>query len=143
MANKILLVSLVVVTLALFFLLLTSDEVYICSDGSEVSNPLDCPVDQAPVIAESRARTNAQTYGQVYGQALDKQFTVVTSFREGSDYKVIGLFSSRTQSVVSEITFLVDGRTGTVSCIEGCDILDSEDIDEDIDEEINQAIENE
>ncbi len=138
--NKILLGLVVFLGLLSIYFMVSTDEVFICSDGTEVSNPSECPISQEPMIPQTRAQTNAQTYGQVYAQALGKQFTLVNSYREEENYMAVGLFSTRGEdSTPLEVTFLVDGRTGSVSCYDGCEVLEREDVEEELEEELEQS----
>jgi hypothetical protein len=117
--KKILLVSLVLILL----LAAGCSTKYVCYDGSVKDRERDCPIIPMPDIQERTARDAVNNYGQAFARAKGDTFTMVNLYRDGVDWYSNVLFSDFRTQEVNEATLRIDGRTATVSCVEGCAYL--------------------
>ncbi len=117
--RKILLAILVLILL----LVVGCSTKYVCYDGSVKDRERDCPTIPVPDIDVRTARDAVNNYGQAFARARGDTFTLVNIYRDGADWYSNVLFSDFRTQEVSEATLKINGRTATVTCIEGCAYL--------------------
>lgn len=126
MNHKIQTIGLIILILFLIVLSGCSTK-YVCYDGTQKSNPDDCPKYPRITVDENRAAIVVKNYGQGYAIGTNMVFTMVNIFvKEGNWYSDV-LFSDRITSEKFEVRLQIDGRTSAITCISGCELLGKED----------------
>ena len=97
---------------------------YVCYDGSVERKEGDCPVIPYPTVEMRRAEIAVDTFAGAYAQALGSRQHRVNTFRVEGDWHSEVLFTNLNTGSVNRVTLKVDGRTSSVSCVEGCGFLD-------------------
>lgn len=119
------LTKIMIIVLAILLLLLTacSNKTYVCYDGTETKNIKECPVYPKVIVTEQKVAKTADSYGAGYASGKQLQYTRVNMYLDKGDWFVDALFSDRTQGKVYETKIKIDGRTTSVTCMQGCEIL--------------------
>ncbi len=121
--------------LVLLLIIAACSKEYVCYDGTTADRERDCPTLPPLTVVERDAGRAADNYGQAYARAKEAVYTRVNLYREGADWFAIALFDERRTGNVEEIKLKIDGRTATVSCVQGCAYLGLED-----DEPLNETL---
>ena len=96
---------------------------YVCFDGSIEKNSDKCPDYPIPLKTERDAKMSVDSFGSAYAQAKKDRYTFVNIFASSGDWFADVLFTSTVTGEVHSVKLLVDGKTGSVDCLEGCDYL--------------------
>lgn len=121
--NKLLISTIIILTAIVLYQTFTSNEVFVCPDGTTTNDIMNCNLQQAVTVNQRTAETAITNYGNAQAAARGYQFTRVNVYREGPDYFAQTLFTNRITNNVAELKFKVDGRTASVECVEGCEFL--------------------
>ncbi len=99
--------------------------VYVCYDGTTQEDASKCPVLATPKILQRDAERVADNYGGAYALAKNSRYTRVNTYKDEANWNVNVLFTDAKSGNVVQVTFQVNGTTQTVSCIDGCDYLNT------------------
>ena len=108
------------------YLLFSSSTEYVCYDGTVQDNARDCPTLPTLRIDQRVAERNVDNYGNAVSRALGYSFNRVSVYREGANFRSSVLFTDNVNRNIIESILQVNGTTGSVSCVEGCDFLNKE-----------------
>lgn len=118
--------ALLFVVLLLSVLLITNEEIqYVCYEGSVMENPADCPRIPTPNVNERSARESAQNFANAVARSRNLQANYINLYMDGADWKANFVFNERSndQAKVWESVILVNGTTGSPSCIVECGFI--------------------
>ncbi|MGV8150388.1 MAG: hypothetical protein ACP5NV_01540 [Candidatus Woesearchaeota archaeon] len=104
-------------------LLAGCSKVYVCYDGTEKKLAYQCPVMKTE-ITEQEAGKAMDNYGTAVAQAKGDSFTRVNLYQKNVTWYSGVLFTNKQTQTVTEATFRIDGKTGTVTCETGCAYVD-------------------
>ena len=104
-------------------LTITACTKYVCYDGTVQKDQDKCPIIQVPSINIREAERAIDTFGQTYAQAKTARFSRINVYREGPNFHAETLFAGIKDEQVHRIKLQVDGKTSTVTCLEGCEYL--------------------
>lgn len=108
--------------LALVFLTACSTT-YVCYDGTHQKNAEQCPTYPHITLMESKVAQITDNYARAYSLSTGYQYTRVSIYPEGGDWFSDVLFSDRATESVYPIKLKIDGRTSSVTCIDGCSAI--------------------
>jgi hypothetical protein len=97
--------------------------VYVCYDGTEQQDIKKCPVVPPLYITQKQADAAVTTYANAYALPKSDRIFVVNIYRTNSSWKSTVAFSGIKSNTTHEILFNIDGKTSTVTCLEGCEYL--------------------
>ncbi len=117
---------------------ITTDETFVCYDGSEREDMADCPSYPATTLEERQASTIANNYGNAIQSAKGDNYNQITTYWEGGNYYSSLMFSDREGGYTHEMLVQVNGTTGRTNCVEGCDYITGVDEIEDVDDELDE-----
>ena len=126
----------IIMILAIFVLIFIagcSSTKYVCYNGQETDDSDDCPTYPTITLNEIKASRAVDNYGRGYTLANSLTFTRVNTYPQGGDWYSDVLFSNRDTKEVYEVKLKIDGRTSSITCIEGCEPLGMQEV------EINQT----
>lgn len=112
---------------------------YVCYDGTVQSSEKDCPIVPVPTVELRRAEMAVDTFSQAYARALGASHHRVNTYRAEGNWNSELLFTNTQTGTVNHVKLMVDGKTSSVSCIEGCSFLERKDIVEDITNNTNTS----
>jgi hypothetical protein len=109
----------------LIFLVACSSTVYVCFDGTERERSRDCPTLPTTPLTRMEAERAADNFANAYVRARSLQVSRVNTFYNASgNFYTELLFSIQGNNTVNRVTLEINGRTGSVSCYEGCAFLE-------------------
>lgn len=115
------------ISLILLLLLLVivsgCSKVYVCYDGSEEKIAQKCPTVPYPSVSERDASQAVDKFGGAYALSKGDRFTRVNIYWENSHWYSDVLFTDIKTEVVNRARLKVDGKTSSITCIEGCAYL--------------------
>lgn len=120
---------LIAILMILIIIIITgcSNKVYVCYDGTQMDDADNCPVYPLITVNEMKAQKTVDNYGRGYASGKSLQFTRVNTYLENGDWYADTIFSDRTTDTVHETKLKIDGRTSSITCISGCEVLGLED----------------
>ena len=102
---------------------------YVCYDGSVERDADLCPIVELPTVIQRQAEHSIDVYASAYAQALGSRHHRVNTYRDGPNWVSQLLFTNIVSQDVHHVTLSVDGRTASVSCIEGCDYFNKPEVE--------------
>ncbi|MCF7865845.1 hypothetical protein K9M18_00215 [Candidatus Woesearchaeota archaeon] len=112
-----------IMILILIFLAGCTSTKYICYNGLETKNIKECTVYPTITLNEIKASRAVDNYGRGYVVGKDITFTRVNTYVQGGDWYSDVLFSERNTGSVAEVKLKIDGRTSSITCIDGCEAI--------------------
>ena len=112
-----------IITLAIFalvFLTACSTTTYVCYDGTQQKDAKLCPTYPHIKLSESKVAQISDNYARAYSLSTGFQYTKVSIYPQGGDWFSDVLFSDRGTENVYPVKLKIDGRTSSVTCIDGC-----------------------
>ncbi|MGV8162993.1 MAG: hypothetical protein ACP5N2_06705 [Candidatus Nanoarchaeia archaeon] len=110
--------------IVLLLLLFTGKKiVYVCYDGTEQAELRKCPAVPPLTITQKLAEEAVTTFANAYALPKGDRASVVNVYRMNSSWKSELLFSNIKTQEVNRVLVNIDGKTSTVTCLEGCDYL--------------------
>lgn len=103
---------------------------YVCYDGTVEKKAEDCPTTELPNIVQRQAELAVDTFSSAYAQALQSRHHRVNTYREGADWYSEVIFTNIRTESINHVKLKIDGKTSSVSCVEGCDYFDRQKIEE-------------
>lgn len=113
--------GLMVITL---LLLSGCTKVYVCWDGSQQKLASRCPTIPRAEITEQEAGKSMDNYGTAIAHAKGDSYTRVNLYQQNKTWYSGVLFTNKQTQAVNQLTFRIDGKTGTVTCQTGCEYLE-------------------
>jgi hypothetical protein len=102
-------------------LILTGCTKYVCYDGSVKKLSKDCPVVKISKVSELDAGKYIDNYGLAVAQAKHQGYTRVNLYNKDATWYANVLLTDSTTGSINKLLFKIDGETGDVSCITGCE----------------------
>ncbi|MGV8169578.1 MAG: hypothetical protein ACP5N3_06000 [Candidatus Nanoarchaeia archaeon] len=99
------------------------ETVYVCYDGTEQEIASKCPAVPPLTITQKQADTAATTYANAYAVSKGDRASIVNVYRQNSSWRSEILFSNIKSQEVHRVFVNIDGKTSTVTCLEGCEYL--------------------
>lgn len=96
---------------------------YVCYDGSVQKDAARCPLLPTASIHQRQAENAVDTFAGAYASILGSRSHRVSIYRFEADWRADFLFTNIRTESVDQVVFEIDGRTASVSCVEGCDVL--------------------
>ena len=113
-----------IVVIILLMLLVTRKETYVCYDGTEQKVKSKCPSVPPLTITQKAADDAVTTYATSYARSKAGVIaSIINVYRANSSWRSDVTFSNSKTGEFNQLTFNIDGKTGTVSCISGCEYL--------------------
>lgn len=129
--------KLLVVFLFVFVLVISGCSTkYVCYDGSVQKDAARCPLLPTASIHQRQAEMAVDTFASAYASVLGSRSHRVSIYRFEENWRSDVLFTNIRTESVDQVVFEIDGRTASVSCIEGCDALFRS---VSVEEEVNQS----
>lgn len=97
--------------------------VYVCYDGTEQEDLKKCPAVPPLVITQKLADEAVTTYANAYAVPKGDRASVVNVYRNNMSWRSEVLFSNMKTQEVHRVLVNIDGKTSTITCLEGCDYL--------------------
>jgi len=101
--------------------LLTGCSKYVCYDGSVEKNVKDCPIIKVAQVLELDAGRYADNYGMAVAQAKHHSYTRVNMYSKDASWYANVLFTDLVTGDINKVLLKIDGKTGDVSCVTGCE----------------------
>jgi len=119
------LLSIVSVILLLFLVFGGKNAVYVCYDGTEEESAKDCPSVPPLTITEKEAKAAMIDYSTSFARSRPGVIASVIGevSRINSSWQAHVTFSNSRTGDFNELKFLIDGKTSSITCVEGCDYL--------------------
>lgn len=99
-------------------------KVFVCYDGTTQTIASRCPTIPRAELTEQEAGKAIDSYGNAVAQARGDAYTRVNLFQTNRTWYSGVLFTNKQTQTVSQATFRIDGKTGTVTCQTGCNYLE-------------------
>lgn len=112
-----------VLLLILVLLISGCSKIYVCYDGSTQKLASKCPKLPTPELTEQEAGKVMDNFGYAYAQAKGDTYTRVNLYSRNTTWYSGVLFTNKQNQSVKETTFLINGTTGNVKCLTGCEYL--------------------
>jgi hypothetical protein len=115
--------------LSIIFLLMVifggKETIYVCYDGTEEKRQSDCESAPPLAITAKAAKDAVTDYVNSYARSRPGLIGSVIGevSRQNNSYLSDVTFSNSRTAQFNELTFRIDGKTSSVSCIEGCEFL--------------------
>lgn len=107
----------------LLFLFMGKKIVYVCYDGTEQEDSKKCPAVPPLVITQKVADEAVTTYATAYALPKGDRANIVNVYQSNMSWRSEVLFSNMKTQEVHRVLVNIDGKTSTVTCLEGCDYL--------------------
>ncbi len=107
--------------LGLSFVLTGCSTKYICYDGTEQKRSTDCPLIEVSFVEELDAGKYVDNYGMAVAQAKRQAYTRVNMYNQNATWFANALFTDSVTGDINKVLLRIDGQTGDVSCITGCE----------------------
>lgn len=109
----------------LLVLLFGRKEVYVCYDGTVKDTEKQCPAVPPLTITEKEAKAAITDYTNSFARSrIGLIGTVIGEVtRQNSSWRSDVTYSNSRTNEFYELTFLIDGKTSAITCIEGCEFL--------------------
>lgn len=120
MRKKLLFVGIV---LLLFTLAACSETTYICYNGEQLEDPNGCPTYPTIKIEEKKAIETSTNYAKGYSIGKDLSYSLVSTYPAEEHWYSDIIFSKKDGNVVYEVKIQINGQTGSVTCIQGCQAM--------------------
>jgi hypothetical protein len=130
--HKALTTFLVIVIVALLLLLIFGHkkEIYVCYDGTQQEVATKCPSVPPLTITQKAADTAITTYANSYARSKPGvTASVVNVYRVNTSWHSDVTFSNSRTGEFNELTFNIDGKTASITCIKGCEYLAAENVE--------------
>ena len=112
-----------VLLLVLILVLSGCTKISVCYDGTTQRIASRCPKIPVPDLTELEAGKVMDNFGFAYAQAKGDSYTRVNLYSKNTTWYSGVLFTNKQSQTVKEATFKIDGKTGTVHCLTGCDYI--------------------
>lgn len=113
-----------VIILVLSIVLLSGcTKVYVCWDGTQQKLASRCPTIPRAELTEQEAGKSMDSYGTAIAQAQGDSYTRVNLYQQNKTWYSGVLFTNKQTQAVTQATFRIDGKTGTVTCQTGCEYV--------------------
>jgi len=93
----------------------------VCYDGSVKKNSKDCPILPIAVVSDVDAGRYVDSYGMAVAQAKQNSYTRVNMYTKDASWFANVLFTNSQTGDIYKVLLKIDGKTGDVSCITGCE----------------------
>jgi hypothetical protein len=113
--------TVLIVSILVLSFLLTACTKYACYDGTVQKNAKDCPILKVAVVSQDDAGKYVDNYGMAVAQAKRNAYTRVNMYAKDASWFANVLFTNSDTGVVNKVLLKIDGKTGDVSCVTGCD----------------------
>jgi hypothetical protein len=104
-----------------FSFLLTGCSKYVCYDGSVQKDAKKCPIIKVAEVVELDAGRYADNYGMAVAQAKRQSYTRVNMYVKDASWYANVLFTDAVSGDINKVLLKIDGKTGDVSCVTGCE----------------------
>lgn len=117
--------KLIFVSLALLLIILSacSQTTYICYNGEQLKDPLGCPTYPTIKIDEKKAVDISTNYAKGYSTGKQLTYSLVSTYPAAEHWYSDIIFSKKDENVVYEVKIEINGKTGSVTCIQGCQAM--------------------
>ena len=119
MGKKLFLFSIIL----LFTLTACSSTTYICYNGLQVNDFNECPTYPTIKIDEKKAVETSTNYAKGYSTGKDLSYSIVSTYPAAEHWYSDIIFSKKDENVVYEVKIQINGQTGSVTCIQGCQAM--------------------
>ena len=120
MKKNILFLSLVIL---LFSLSACSKIMYICYNGEQMEDPNNCPTYPTITIDEEKAVETTTNYAKGYATGKQLTYSLVNTYPAAENWYSDLIFSKKETNDVYEVKIEINGKTGSVTCIQGCQAI--------------------
>ncbi|MFA6073056.1 MAG: hypothetical protein WC758_03015 [Candidatus Woesearchaeota archaeon] len=117
------LLSVVVIILVLFLIFGKTKTTYICYDGVKQSDSNKCMSVPPLTITQKQADAAVTTYANAYAMSRGDRASIVNIYRSNLSWHSDVLFSNAKTKEVHTVILNIDGKTSSITCLEGCDYL--------------------
>ena len=114
---------LVLIMISSVFILSGCGREYVCYNGDIQKNIKDCPVLPTLVLTDLDAQRIADNYGMAVASAKLDSYTRVNTYTKNSTWYANVLFTNSISGNIVSVLLKINGQTGDISCITGCDYL--------------------
>jgi len=94
---------------------------YVCYDGTVEKKLASCPTIEVSTVAELDAGKYVDNYGVAVAQAKRQTYTRVNMYNKDAMWYANVLFTDSVSGGINKVLLKIDGKTGDVTCITGCD----------------------
>ncbi|GEM_PF-2258417 len=113
--------SLLFVSILALSLLLTGCTKYVCYDGTTQKNSLDCPILEVSIVSQEDAGKYVDNYGYAVAQAKQHSYTRVNMYTKDATWFANALFTDVKTGDINKVLLKINGQTGDVTCMTGCE----------------------
>lgn len=107
----------------LFIVTACSSTTYICYNGKQLEDPSGCPTYPTIKIDEKKAVETSTNYAKGYSTGKDLSYSIVSTYPAAEHWYSDIIFSKKDENVVYEVKIQINGQTGSVTCIQGCQAM--------------------
>jgi len=101
---------------------------YVCYNGDIQEKIEKCPVLPNLLVDDLGAQRIADNYGLAVANAKHDSYTRVNTYTKNSTWYANVLFTNIQSGNISSVLLKINGQTGDVSCVTGCEYLTVQDI---------------
>ena len=105
------------------FLLSGCGREYVCYNGDIQKEVKDCPVLPTLALTDLDAQRIADNYGIAVASAKLDIYTRVNTYSKNSTWYANVLFTNSNSGNIVNVLLKINGQTGDISCVTGCDYL--------------------
>jgi hypothetical protein len=113
----------IILILSLLFVAGCAKTVYVCYDGSERDDIKKCPIVILPKLTDIEAGRAVDNFGTAVAQAKRDTYTRVNIYTQNGTWFSNTLFTNSMNGTIKQVSFRINGKTGDVSCVSGCEYL--------------------
>lgn len=113
----------IILILFLFTLSACTETTYICYNGLQLEDPSGCPTYPTIKIDEKKAIETSTNYAKGYATGKDLSYSLVNTYAAAEHWYSDIIFSNKDDYAVYEVKIQINGQTGSVSCIQGCQAM--------------------
>jgi hypothetical protein len=118
---------LVLVIISSVFFLSGCGREYVCYNGLIEKHIEDCPVLPTLTLADLDAQRIADNYGIAVANAKQDSYTRVNTYTKNATWYANVLFTNSRSGSIANVSLKINGQTGDVSCVTGCEYLQTQD----------------
>ena len=96
---------------------------YVCYDGTVQKTEAKCPIVQIPTLTSQNAEQIADNYGRAVANAKRDSYTRVNVYSKNSTWYANMLFTNSGSGNIANVLLQIDGKTGDVTCMTGCEYI--------------------
>jgi hypothetical protein len=94
---------------------------YVCYDGTTQKRAIDCPTVDVSSVADIDAGRYVDNYGTAVAQAKRQTYTRVNMYNKDAHWFANVLFTDSMTGNINKVLLKIDGQTGDVTCVTGCE----------------------